>query len=164
MVEITIDIDKKVEVIEDPLQDVSQLRKKENIDLFSWWQQANGGEIPDWKEFDIIDFASLSNRLTLTQRHPEGYFQFKIQGENTLDILGRRRLQNAKIYPDHESEYERNLYRYYDQLCVSGKPYVFRGSLPTLERDYLDFESVDLPFRGKDGEVNIILSLLIEID
>lgn len=153
-----------VDVVNVELTDASQLKQTVNKRLFHWWMQAGNGDVPKWCQFDILDFAPYSDHITLTERTAPQCFKFKIQGEGTLDLMGRKRLLKAELHPNHERSYERDLYAYYDLICKKGKPFVYNGSIPALDREYIQFESIDLPFKGKEGATDKVLSLVVEFN
>ncbi|MDX1738824.1 MAG: hypothetical protein R3261_11350 [Alphaproteobacteria bacterium] len=148
----------------EPLFSVDQLESIGNKKLYSWWSQQANNDIPCWDDFNILAFMKYADSLTMTERVSDKCFQFKIQGEKTLDLLGRNRLHKAVITPDHPEEYERELFSYYEMVCRTGLAHCYKGSIPKIGRDLSFFESVDLPFCDSNGQVNKILSILAELD
>lgn len=146
-----------------PVFSCQHLKNKHTCELYKWWQQIAIDGPPSWKMFDILEFVHLSNSITVSRRKSSEAFEFVLQGEHTLDILGRERLYKAEIRADHENLYERELYAYYERICQTGEANYFRGPLASLSREYKILEAIDLPFRGKEGDVDTILSLLVEV-
>lgn len=155
-------VDEQVEFFSVELKNIEQLEQDANRQLFEWWLESGNGFAPRWTDFDILAFARFSKHITLTERIDQKRFKFKIQGERTLELLGRDRLYKAEIHPDHNHAYERDLYDHYDRICREAKPYVYTGSLPELDRGYVRLESIDLPFHSSNGDVDKILSMLVE--
>ena len=144
-------------VSSDQLEDVATRK------LFEWWLSQAEGSIPSWRCFDILNFLDCAKNLTVTERQADHSFKFVIQGEDTIELFGKNWLKKLVIAPDRVREYERHLFHYYDKICSTATPHFFRGSLYMIERNYLIFESVDLPFCDETGEVNRILSILVKI-
>ncbi|WP_420549868.1 PAS domain-containing protein [Curvivirga sp.] len=152
------------DAIVEPLEVASQLSQAATIDIFQWWLQNRDAQsdcpVPYWKSFDVIEFATYSNRMSVSERQQDGSFKYKLQGEHVLDVLGRDRLKHMDVRGDHEQVYERDLFHYYDMICTDLTPHVFKGTLPTIDKGHVQIESVDLPFKDENGDVNKILSIL----
>ena len=150
-------------ICEDLLKDIDQLQTEPCRLLFDWWTRHSKDDIPSWENFDIIDFLTLTPKISLMIRQSADEFAYVIQGEDVLDIFDRQYWLRRSVKRDRGSPYDISLFNYFETICDERAPRCCRGKMDIVNRGYITMESIDLPFKDKAGNTTVLLSILSEI-
>lgn len=126
--------------------------------LYDWWL-GFGPDLPARKQFDLVEHASIAPNLFLIKVLGSGKFEYRINGENVVDLVGVS-LKGEVISTDHDEIAMVNLSKYYQEIVEHRKARRCTGYLQLAWKEQLPFETVDCPLVGRNGAVTHIVGAI----
>ena len=125
------------------------------------WRSRMGtaGELPLWRDFDILDFEGWWGQLSLAELHRDPiYARWVLWGTWLVDWWGKDYTnQVISQQPYLGSVWEKSERPYLEQVTKHRLMGFITGTLGQQQRDYVHVHGVDLPL-GKDGVVTHVMS------
>lgn len=127
--------------------------------LYEWWAGYQPG-LPLRSEFDILDHRKLVPYLYLYRFNEPDVIEYRLNGEAVVAAIGRSQSGNVFSAGDDDPEMAA-LADYLMQVAASRKAYCCRGTLAFVDKKHIQFESIDCPLAGADGEISHVVGLLV---
>lgn len=127
--------------------------------LYDWWTSFGPDRLPTRRAFDIVDHADLASRIFLVEVLGPDTYRFRVQGEEVLRVVGRKRT-GIVITPDASNPYDGRLCGYYHEIATRRRAMRCVGSARHAFQNYTWFESVDCPLTDEAGAVSHIIGVL----
>lgn len=130
-----------------------------------WYAHKGRGKMlkrSDLPAREILDL--MPNLFILEPVSPAGEdWRFRLFGQGLAEILGGdpTGLQISQIYSPHQVEHNAALYRDRSQSCL---PFVSRGRILGIERDYMPFEVTNVPIESEAGGPRMFLGGMFVLD
>ena len=126
--------------------------------LYQWWASFSPNT-PSRSDFKIDENWDIAQSIYLVEFLGEGKFHYRINGETVVSLVGKN--QAGMTFDIHDSLPElTDLAKYYVGIGNLKKPVKCRGTLAHVDREFIEFESVDCPLVNAEGEVTHILGVL----
>ncbi|WP_169545437.1 PAS domain-containing protein [Sneathiella aquimaris] len=129
--------------------------------LFEWWA-GFAPALPSRTDFDITQHRSLPANIFLIEVLGPGHFLYRLHGDTVADLIGRRTL-NHEFSDENGSLDDRLLAKHMRRVATEKVAYQCFGDLAILDKEFINFESVDCPLENEDGIVTHILGVFAEV-
>jgi hypothetical protein len=151
-----------LDVVETPVDALTEFQSRKTRRLADWWLTANGGRMPSRGMFDILDHKPIVAHLFLVDVRPEGEFLFRILGEEVIRIIGRNRTGET-VSRLNADEYGHELHNYYESIVAGRLCRKCTGSLEFSIGGMRTFESVDCPLADPQGDKVVAIVGVMEV-
>ena len=136
----------------------SEIKLNKVQDLYDW-SHKNWPNLPQKNDFDISNHWKLAPNLYLIKRVAKGAYDYLINGEKVVEIMGKR--QNGKLLTDDKGpRVIRYFVNYLDDLCEKNTSACCTGNLSLIDRKYINFESYDCPLIDQSGNITHIIGII----
>ena len=154
------DLTRIVEIEDTVVDKATRFESAKVRHLYDWWASANGGQMPRRRQFDILGHRPIIANLFLTEVLPDGNFQFRLLGEEVIQIIGRNRTGET-VRQAADGEYGHELYNYYHSVVMGRVCRRCTGALFFAREGARRFESIDCPLAADDGaQVSVIIGVM----
>jgi hypothetical protein len=154
------DLTRIVEIEDTAVDATTRFESAKTKHLYDWWASANDGQMPRRRQFDILSHRPIVANLFLTEVLPDGNFQFRLLGEEVIQIIGRNRTGET-VRQAAEGEYGHELYTYYRSVMTGRICRRCTGALFFATKGARRFESIDCPLADDNGEqVAVIIGVM----
>jgi hypothetical protein len=135
------------------VDEVSRIREPFLKDLLALWTARRGGRrMPARSDFDAIELMRFGGRIALIDvEHDPRRYRFRLIGSRITEILGR---DSTGCYVDelYEPSFRQLAVEPYERILRDLEPVTSRGNMKRMGKEFLRFQSLDLPL-SRDGEV-----------
>lgn len=125
--------------------------------LALWESRCTGGQLPGRKNFEMEELARFGGRIALVdvELSPER-FRFRLIGSRITGMLGR---DSTGLYLDelYSSEKYDLAVEGYRRCLAHRRPVPARGRMVHANKDFLEFEAIDLPLASDGWNVDMIM-------
>lgn len=135
-------------------------KSKRVENLFEWWQfyQPN---LPKSSDFDIMDHLSDAPYIFRYKVIDKNEFEIRLNGEAATEILGN---SYKGVYINSETakdnDHLKSLLEYLQRICDKKIALSCTGSFEDTFGRAKQFQSLDCPLIGKDGNVSHIIGIM----
>ncbi len=148
-----------VQVTVEPVPSMDRLVGPEVRHLFEWWSSFGPDAIPRRRDFDIADHAAIASNGFLVRMVGRGHFQFRVQGEAVVRLIGRSNA-GLDVRLDSDEPHLAELARYYQSIAMQRTCKRCWGTLAMLNKSHRHFESIDCALDREPGEVGFIIGAM----
>jgi hypothetical protein len=127
--------------------------------LRDWWLNANDGEVPLRRQFDITEHAVIAPNVFLVEVLGDGSFRFKVVGEEVIRMIGRNNT-GQRVTSSETTEVGHALEEYYHSIVRERVSKLCKGSLAFAYKDYWRFESLDCPLTADGERIDFIIGVM----
>ena len=128
--------------------------------LFEWWQSFSPGQ-PRRGDFDIVDHAELAANIYLSELLEDGRFEVRLQGEEIARIFAPDGF--PRFFGVHDPDPYGQVARNYVEAIARNAPLLHSGTLRPFDKDFIAFESLDIPLGTTDRHKGHILGVLFRL-
>lgn len=128
--------------------------------LYDWWQSF-APQFPRRRDFDIVEHRPLSANIFLVQVVDENTYDFRLRGEDIVQLIGRRAPQQRATV-DSADAHDHMVARYYREIVRNPRPMRCFGTLSTFGLP-VQFESIDCPMRDDGNRLAYIIGVLVPL-
>lgn len=141
------------EMLETVLDDVPFLRE-----LLALWRGRRGERLmPARRDFDAVEFLRFGGRIALidVEYEPKRY-RFRLIGSKMTEVLGR---DSTGRYVDelYDSAFYQTAVEPYEVVSRERRPVASHGNMKRMGKEFLRFQSLDLPLSSDGERVDMIL-------
>ncbi|PHQ68012.1 MAG: hypothetical protein COB93_10705 [Sneathiella sp.] len=126
--------------------------------LYDWWR-TYAPTLPRYADFDIANHWDISPHLYVIQYLEPGKYLYRLNGEHVVEAVGISKRGHEITIKDSLLE-NRLLASYLDLLREEGTCKRCYGTLALLGKSHLQFESVDCPIAGDNGQIAFIIGAI----
>lgn len=126
--------------------------------LYEWWRGYSPA-LPQRKQFDLVEHASIAPNLFLIKVLGNGEFEYRINGEQVVSLVGVS-LKGEVIAPSHGDIAMVNLAHYYQEIVDKRLARTCTGTLRSSDLERVNFETVDCPLVDKNSEITHIVGAI----
>lgn len=126
--------------------------------LYEWWT-GFAPDIPQRKDFDVLNLADIAAHLFLVRLVEPGTFEFRLRGERVAELVGARG-SGDRYSCDDADDGHRQLAEYYQSILDSRRPQACRGSFEDGVTFATGFEAVDCPLLDEAGNATHIIGAI----
>nr|WP_240969587.1 PAS domain-containing protein [Sneathiella limimaris] len=128
------------------------------ITLYNWWSSFSP-QIPTREQFDISQVPSIAANIYLIERFNPGHYDYRLCGDLVGDLIGRHYREHPIMLNSPAFE-DQILAEYLDMISTDKTAYKCTGDLSFVDRQYIQFESVDCPLVNSKGEITHFVGAL----
>ena len=129
--------------------------------LYQWWHDYSPS-LPKRSQFDILEHLPIAEHIYLYRREAPGTFQYRLHGREVQILTGDRPLDLLFSIRDEIPIFSA-LAHYLEQVVSDGIAIRCHGTLRHLERQHIQFESVDLPLADEEGHISHVIGCITDL-
>ena len=126
--------------------------------LYKWWSSFQPS-LPSRGDFDIARHWKLAPFLYVIEVLEPGKYLHRLNGEKVVEIVGVS-MRGHEISPKNPLPENRLFAEYLNTLVESRQCRRCSGTAAVFGKDYLEFETVDCPLSGKNGEIAFVIGAI----
>ncbi|MCF8467294.1 MAG: PAS domain-containing protein [Sneathiella sp.] len=126
--------------------------------LYEWWRSFQPS-LPTRADFDIARHWRLAPFLYVIEVLGPGKYLHRLNGEKVVEIVGVS-MRGHEISPGNPLPENRLFAEYLNTLVDSRQCRRCSGTADVFGKKYHEFETVDCPLQGKNGEIAFIIGAI----
>ena len=129
--------------------------------LFNWWNSF-APNFPSREDWDILNFPALAPHIYLIECISDGHYLYRLCGNDVGELIGNH-YRMIDISVDSEKYDDRKLAEYLESIKNHKTANGCTGNLSFVDRDFINFESVDCPLMDEAGNLTHFIGVLCEV-
>jgi len=134
------------------------LQTPQTRSLYKWWRSFHPN-FPKRKDFDITQHRSLPIYVYLIEVLEPIRFRYRLNGDHVVTLVGRT-LNGLEFSTSSPIFEDRILASYLSELIPKRTACRCYGNFKMLDREHINFESVDCPLVDEDGNITHFIGVL----